>query len=127
MMDPGLMKRVFQNLIMNTIPAIPKGGGHVTIGSSIEGNVASIKVEDTGVGIPEEHLDKLFKPLFTPKAQGQGFGLSVCKRVIEAHGGVITVESEVGKGANFIVHLPIGQERPISLPNAARKSVGTAT
>jgi len=66
-----------------------------------------ICVEDTGVGIPEEVKPKIFKPLFTTKSRGQGFGLVVCKRVIEAHGGAITFESEEGKGTNFTVELPI--------------------
>ena len=70
------------------------------------GNV-QITVKDTGMDIPEEIKPKIFTPLFTTKSKGQGFGLAVCKRVIEAQGGTITFESEVGKGTKFTIELPI--------------------
>ncbi|MEX2723467.1 MAG: ATP-binding protein, partial [Candidatus Freyarchaeota archaeon] len=59
-----------------------------------------------GEGIPEENLPKLFQPLFTTKSKGQGLGLSVCKRLVEAHGGDITVKSKVGKGSTFTIKIP---------------------
>jgi signal transduction histidine kinase len=63
------------------------------------------------VGIPEESLGKLFQPLFTTKPRGQGFGLPVCKRLIEeAHGGTIEVESRVGHGSKFIIKIPASGE-----------------
>ena len=65
-----------------------------------------IVVEDTGVGIPDEIKPKIFTPLFTTKPKGQGFGLAVCKRVIEAHGGTINFKSQPGKGTAFTVSLP---------------------
>ncbi|MDH5795195.1 MAG: ATP-binding protein, partial [Candidatus Bathyarchaeota archaeon] len=58
------------------------------------------------VGIPEEHLDKMFQPLFTTKAKGQGLGLAVCKRLVEAHRGKIAVESAQGRGATFTIEIP---------------------
>jgi two-component system NtrC family sensor kinase len=64
-------------------------------------------VEDTGLGIPEENRNKIFKPLFTTKSKGQGFGLAVCKRLVEAHSGrSITFESEIGKGTKFTIKVP---------------------
>jgi signal transduction histidine kinase len=62
---------------------------------------------DTGVGMSQEVLDKLWRPLFTTKAKGMGFGLPICKRIIEAHGGKISVESTVGKGSTFTIIIPI--------------------
>ena len=62
---------------------------------------------DTGTGIPAETLHWLFTPLFTTKAQGMGFGLAICKRIIEAHGGTITVKTAVNKGTTFTVNLPL--------------------
>ncbi|MEM2601381.1 MAG: PAS domain-containing protein [Candidatus Bathyarchaeia archaeon] len=106
MIDPGLMKRVFLNMITNAIQAMPDGGS-LKISASMDDGMASISFEDTGVGIPRENLDKLFKPLFTTKAKGQGFGLAVCKRIVEAHGGTIGVESELGKGSKFTIKIPI--------------------
>lgn len=66
---------------------------------------------DTGCGIPKELLPKIFTPLVTTKAQGMGFGLAICKRIIDAHGGNIAVESHVGKGTTFTLTLPIEPER----------------
>lgn len=104
--DPQLMKRVLINLITNSIQAMPKGG-ELNIRAQInDASKVKILVEDTGIGIPEEVKPKLFAPLFTTKSKGQGFGLAVCKRVIEAQGGTITFESEVGKGAKFTIELP---------------------
>jgi PAS domain S-box-containing protein len=106
MMDPSLMRRVFINLITNAIQAMPNGGS-LKIRAWVEGGAAFISFEDTGVGIPRENLEKLFRPLFTTKARGQGFGLAVCKRLVEAHGGTIGVESELGKGSKFTIELPL--------------------
>ena len=75
-----------------------------------KGETALVMVEDTGVGISDENLSKLFTPLFTTKAKGQGFGLPVCKRMVEAHDGNITVESKVGKGSTFTIKIPLRKE-----------------
>ena len=62
---------------------------------------------DTGTGMTAEVLAKIFTPLFTTKAKGMGLGLAICKRIVEAHGGKITVESTLNKGTAFTVSLPI--------------------
>ena len=67
-------------------------------------------IADTGCGITEEVIGKIFDPLFTTKAKGIGLGLAVCKAIIERHGGDIEVESEVGKGASFTIRLPLKAE-----------------
>ncbi len=104
--DPQLLKRVLINLVTNAVQAMPQGG-ELTIKAQIGGaGQVQIVVEDTGTGVPEEIKPKLFTPLFTTKSKGQGFGLAVCKRVIEAQGGTISFESEVGKGTKFVVSLP---------------------
>ena len=104
--DLQLLKRVLINLVTNAFQAMPNGG-KLTIKSKItrDGQVA-VTLQDTGVGIPEKIKPQIFTPLFTTKPRGQGFGLAVCKRVIEAHGGVISFDSEEGKGATFTVVLP---------------------
>ncbi|MBN1244189.1 PAS domain S-box protein [Candidatus Bathyarchaeota archaeon] len=110
--DRYLIKRVLINLITNAIQAMPDGGT-VTIKATHENGMALISVEDTGLGIPEENRNKIFKPLFTTKSKGQGFGLSVCKRLVEAHnGGSIAFESEAGKGSKFTVKVPSKVRRP---------------
>ena len=85
-------------------------GGVISVKAGLIDGTVSLSIEDTGAGIPEENLNKLFKPLFTTKAKGAGLGLAVCKRLVEAHGGFITVKSEVGKGSLFTVHIPYKEE-----------------
>jgi len=85
-------------------------GGKLTIRAAKKGETALIGIEDTGAGISDENLSKLFTPLFTTKAKGQGFGLPVCKRMVEAHDGNITVESKVGKGSTFTIKIPLRKE-----------------
>jgi PAS domain S-box-containing protein len=103
------VKRVLINLIRNAVDAMPKGGT-LTIKCRKKGEKVEFAVSDTGVGMTEETMKKLWTPLFTTKARGMGFGLSICKRFVEAHGGTINVESEVGKGSTFTVTLPIEPE-----------------
>ena len=82
-------------------------GGKLTLKSKTNSDgPVSVTVEDTGVGIPEKIKPQIFTPLFTTKPRGQGFGLAVCKRVIEAHGGKISFESQEGKGAKFTIQFP---------------------
>jgi signal transduction histidine kinase len=104
--DPQLLKRVLINLVTNAVQAMPDGG-KLTLSARInsQGQVV-LTVKDTGVGIPEKIKPQIFTPLFTTKPRGQGFGLAVCKRVIEAHGGTISFESTVGKGAKFTIQFP---------------------
>jgi PAS domain S-box-containing protein len=104
--DSDKIKRVFANLIKNAIDAMPDGG-KLTIDSKVDNNGIEISFTDTGTGIPDEVLPKLFSPLFTTKAKGMGFGLAICKRIVEAHGGTITVKTATGKGTTFILNLPM--------------------
>ena len=104
--DPDKIERVFLNLIKNAVDAMPKGGTLEVKSTRTDSNV-EISFADTGVGIPEEVLKKIYTPLYTTKAQGMGFGLAICKRLVEAHGGEISVETAVGKGTTFTITLPI--------------------
>jgi PAS domain S-box-containing protein len=103
--DSTFVNRVMYNLVNNAVQAMPKGG-KLTIHSYKEANDVLITVKDTGVGIPEAVKGKLFTPMFTTKAKGQGFGLPVIKRMTEALGGTVTFESEEDKGTTFILRLP---------------------
>ena len=104
--DPDKMIRVFVNLLQNAIDATPENG-RIEITSCQRSNLEEIAFSDTGKGIPAEVLPKLFTPLFTTKDQGMGFGLAICKRIVEVHGGTIKVESVKDKGTKFIINLPI--------------------
>ncbi len=107
-LDSTFMRRILTNLATNAIQAMPNGG-ELAIRASKKGSQVIISVEDTGLGIPEEIKPKLFMPLFTTKDKGQGFGLVVVKRMTEAQGGMISFESQQGKGTKFIVSLPVQQ------------------
>ena len=105
-LDSDKTKRVFINLIKNAIDAMPNGG-KLTINSKQVDEGLELSFSDTGIGISDEVMPKLFSPLYTSKAQGMGFGLAICKRIIEAHGGKITVKTAKDKGTTFTVTLPI--------------------
>ena len=113
--DPDKIKRVFVNLIKNAIDAMPKGG-MLTIDGKIKGNF-QISFKDTGTGISDEVLPKLFSPLSTTKARGMGFGLAICKRIVEAHGGTISVRTAKDQGTTFTITLPIEPEPEIGGEN----------
>lgn len=104
--DLQLLKRVLINLVTNSVQAMPDGGKLTLTGQVNREGQVSVNVQDTGVGIPEAIKNQIFTPLFTTKPRGQGFGLAVCKRVIEAHGGTISFESTAGKGAEFRIQFP---------------------
>jgi polar amino acid transport system substrate-binding protein len=108
--DPEQMGLVLGNLVINAYQAMPEGGS-LTISARLEGDRIAISVADTGCGISEAHMAKLFEPLFTTKARGIGLGLAVSKSLVEANDGSIEVESEVGKGTNFTVRLPLLEGR----------------
>jgi signal transduction histidine kinase len=103
--DPSYIQRILTNLSNNAIQAMPNGG-KLTIAATAQNSKVAITVQDTGEGIPETVRSKIFTPLTTTKAKGQGFGLSVVKRFTEAMGGTVKFESEVEKGTKFIVELP---------------------
>jgi PAS domain S-box-containing protein len=104
--DEPKIKRVLTNLIENAIDAMPEGG-RLSISSMNTQQEVSISVRDTGFGIPQDMMEKIWTPLYTTKAKGIGLGLPICRRIVEAHGGSISVESTVGKGTTFTLILPI--------------------
>jgi two-component system sporulation sensor kinase A len=104
--DVEKMKRVFVNIINNAIDAMPEGG-KLTITTRESDDNVEIAIADTGIGITKEALEKTWTPFFTTKAKGMGLGLPICKRIVEAHGGKISVESIVDKGTTFTVAIPI--------------------
>ncbi|MCW4011939.1 MAG: ATP-binding protein [Candidatus Bathyarchaeota archaeon] len=107
--DRAKLQRVFTNLITNAVQAMRSGGELVVRGHSDDEKVY-VSVIDTGCGISDSNLDKIFDPLFTTKAKGTGLGLTVCKRIVEAHGGEIVVKSHIDVGTRFTIGLPIKNE-----------------
>jgi signal transduction histidine kinase len=100
------LRMAFQNIIKNAIEAMGgKGTLTVAIRKTTDGQ-AEVAFADTGMGVAPEDLDKIFQPLFSTKAKGIGFGLSIAKTIVDKHGGTIAAKSEPGKGATIIVRLP---------------------
>lgn len=106
--DTDQIQQVFINIILNSAEAMVKGGT-LTIRSRLSNNKEFIQIEfsDTGPGIPEANKERIFDPFFTTKEHGTGLGLSISYGIIEQHGGTISVESMAGKGATFIIQLPV--------------------
>jgi signal transduction histidine kinase len=106
------LRQVFLNLITNARDAMPEGGT-ITISTEniTEGKVpfVRIKATDTGCGIDKDTIEMIFDPFFTTKEEGKGtgLGLSTSYKIIESHGGIMTAESEEGKGTTFIIDLPV--------------------
>ena len=104
-LDKTKMLRTIVNLLKNSIEAMPEGG-FIKLRTEIKKNELVIQVEDTGKGIPEEAINKIFNPMFSTKPTGLGLGLSYVKEVIETHMGNISVESVVDVGTKFTIRIP---------------------
>ena len=104
--DFDKISNVFTKIIDNAVEAIGDSGS-IRIWSTKEDRAINVFVSDSGSGIPRSILPKIFSPLVTSKAKGMGMSLATCKRILEAHGGKISFETEEGKGTTFVVMLPI--------------------
>jgi signal transduction histidine kinase len=112
--DPSQIKRVFSNLVSNAYQAMTEGGELRIFCAEcaqrpkiISGECIQVSIMDTGMGIAPDHISQIFEPLFTTKETGVGLGLALSKILVEANGGTIEVESEIGKGTTFILTLPL--------------------
>lgn len=106
--DKSQVKQLFLNIFLNAIQAMP-GGGRLSSEVALPGHGrALVRVTDTGAGIPEEIMDKIYDPFFTTKKGGTGLGLSICYSIVKSHGGEIEMRSRVGEGTTVLVTLPVG-------------------
>ena len=103
--DAELLERVFHNLLLNAAQATPPGG-EVTVKTQAIGGNVEISFIDRGSGIEPQHLENIFNPFFTTKKEGVGLGLAIVSKIVDLHGGKMSVESEPGKGSVFRVFLP---------------------
>ena len=119
--EPYYHGQVIHNLVINTQQAMPQGGKCHILAENVslttgqvpqleKGKYVKISVRDKGVGIPREHLDKIFDPYFTTKQKGSGLGLATSYSIVKNHGGLITVESKAGAGSTFHVYLPASKK-----------------
>jgi PAS domain S-box-containing protein len=115
------LKQVFLNVILNAVDAMPEGGELVIRGQTVEdgGLWLAIDFIDSGTGIPDEQLDKIFEPFYTTKTTGTGLGLGISHSIVVGHGGRLTVSSTLGEGTTFTVWLPIHSLEPSEALNAA--------
>jgi two-component system nitrogen regulation sensor histidine kinase NtrY len=107
--DPDQLRRALGNLALNAIDAM-KEGGTLRAATSVHNGFARIEVSDTGQGLTEEERARLFTPYYTTKQYGTGLGLAIVQSVVSDHHGRIAVESEPGRGATFVVELPVRQD-----------------
>ena len=104
--DAEFLRSVFNNLFINAVQSMETTGGQLNVTISSSENQVKIEVKDTGGGIDEEHLEKIFEPYFSTKETGTGLGLAIVKKVVEVHNGTITVESNRSDGTKFTIELP---------------------
>ncbi len=114
-LDPEVFKQAILNLLLNAFQALPIGG-EITIQVSIEQDQCVLRIIDTGHGMPPEVVSRVFKPYYTTKPGGSGLGLATTRKIIEAHGGSIVVESEPKRGTCFTLSFPL-MRKEIGIPN----------
>ncbi len=132
--DSGQIGQVIQNIILNAKHAMPEGGTITIECDNLDdaatesllsvdlGNFVRIAIQDTGVGIPKEIIDKIFDPYFSTKQEGSGLGLAICHSIVNKHDGYLTVDSVPGKGTRFTLYLPAFLEQSSSSAKARKKS-----
>jgi two-component system sensor histidine kinase HydH len=104
--DSSRIKQALLNLLVNAMDATGEGRA-ITITTAAADGRLRISVRDTGAGIPERELEKIFKPFYTTKTRGSGLGLAIVERIVKEHQGEIRVESIEGKGTTFTIELPV--------------------
>ena len=119
-LDAKYLKQALLNIVKNAIAAMPQGGT-LRIETRRKGDTLQLKVSDTGVGIPEENLDKIFEPYFTTREFGSGLGLTLVYKIVKEHQGEIAVSSRPGEGTTFTLSFPVpqGERRSARRPEGA--------
>ncbi len=109
--DPTQVQQVLVNLIKNAMQAMT-AGGTLTLQTGEAADDVWVSVADTGGGIPQEMLNRIFEPFYTTKKKGSGLGLMIVQRIVRAHGGRIELESQVGRGTTFRIRFPLHERKP---------------
>jgi len=114
--DATQMQQVLVNLVKNAAQAMTNGGT-LTLQTGENADAVWVSVADTGGGIPQEQINRIFEPFYTTKKKGSGLGLMIVQRIVRAHDGKIELESHVGRGTTFRIWLPLHERRPRLLEN----------
>jgi signal transduction histidine kinase len=109
--DAARLKQALTNLVLNAEAAMPEGG-ELLISSEPDGRNLKIHITDTGAGIPQEALDKIFRPYYSTRPGGTGLGLPMVQRIVREHDGRLEVHSEPGRGTRFTIYLPAAETKP---------------
>jgi signal transduction histidine kinase len=104
--DPRLIKQTILNLLLNALQAMPNGG-ELILSANTTADSAVVDVIDTGSGIPPDAIEKIFQAYYSTKKSGTGLGLAMAQRIVREHGGQLTVSSEIGKGSDFRLMVPL--------------------
>ncbi len=112
--DADLMKQAILNVVVNAIQAMPHGG-ELRLECAVRDEEAEIRISDTGVGIPPELRDKIFRLYYTTKPEGSGIGLAMTFRIVQLHDGAIDFTSEPAKGTTFVLRLPVSAKPPAKI------------
>ena len=120
-LDVELFRQALLNLLINARHAMPEGG-ELILRTRAEGCWDILEITDTGVGMSEEVLRRVFDAFFSTRASGTGLGLPTTRKLVEAHGGTINVRSEPGKGSQFTIRLPNQRDKTPTEPNASASS-----
>ena len=111
LLDRDMFKQALLNIMLNAEQAMPQGG-ELTVQASAQNGEVILNLIDTGNGISADHLAKIFRPFFSTKPGGTGLGLPTTRKIIAAHGGAIRVQSDIGRGTQFSIHLPAHAKSP---------------
>jgi signal transduction histidine kinase len=125
-MDAAQIKQVLVNLIKNAMQAMTRGGT-LTVQTGSGSDSVWISIGDTGRGIPPEQINHIFEPFYTTKKKGTGLGLMIVQRIVQQHGGRIELESNVGQGTTFRIHLPSHERKPRLLQDVPAEPAQTAS
>jgi C4-dicarboxylate-specific signal transduction histidine kinase len=111
--DPEQLHQIFVNLLLNGIEAMPQGGPLIVdVEAEEPGRICRVSVSDSGDGIPQQILDRIFEPFATSKEHGTGLGLAISHRIAKEHGGVLLAANRTEGGAVFTLELPLSMEQP---------------
>ncbi len=114
--DSYYLRQALDNLVRNACEAMSgQEGGLLMLGVDRVGGMAAIRVADNGPGISPEQMEKIFQPFVSTKGKGMGLGLSICREIVEGHGGRIEVQSEPGVGTTFTLLIPLYEELPAAV------------